>query len=112
MLGARNACALAANFLADDIDVVITDVLTPDTAALYRALLPGCLVLRLSAPLSETQRRSASRHRWLTSAEFDALHEHETAHPPAADVTIDVADFDVPQQGAVIECMWAGGRGG
>lgn len=112
LLGARNACALAVNFLADDIDVVITDVLTPDSAVLYRELLPGCLVLRLSAPLSETQRRSASGHRWLTSGEFEALHEDDTAHPPAADVTIGVTDFDVTQQTAAIESAWANGGAG
>jgi hypothetical protein len=112
LLGARNACALAANFLAEEIDVVITDVLTPESAVLYRELLPGCLVLRLSAPLSETRRRSASRHRWLTSAEFEALHDHDTAHPPTADVTIDVTDFDVPRQAAAIEGEWAEGGAG
>jgi len=107
LLGVRNACALAANFLADDIDVVITDILTPATAMLYSELLPGCLVLRLSAPLSETQRRSGSRRRWLTAAQFVALHEHDSAHPPAAEVTIDVTDFDVTQQAAAIERAWA-----
>jgi hypothetical protein len=106
-LGARNACTLAANFLADDIDVVITDVLTPDSAVVYRELLPGCLVLRLSAVLRETQRRFASRRRLLTSAEFVALHEHDTANPPTADLTIDVTDFDVTQQTAAIERAWA-----
>jgi hypothetical protein len=107
LLGARNACALAANFLAADVEVVITDLVTSDTAALYRELLPGCLIVRLSAPLSETQRRSASRTRWLTSAEFVALHDHDSAHPPAADVTIDVTHYDVIQQTAAIERSWA-----
>ncbi len=50
MLGARNACALAANFLAEDIDVIVTDVLTPESAVVYRELLPGCRVVRLSCP--------------------------------------------------------------
>jgi hypothetical protein len=109
LLGARNACALAANFLAEDIDVVITDVLTPESAVLYRELLPGCLVLRLSAPLCETRRRSASRRRWLTSAEFDARHEYDTAHPPTADATIDVTNYDIARQAAAIEGKWAEG---
>ena len=112
LLGARNACGLAANFLADDIEVVITDVLTPDSAALYRDLLPRRLVLRLSAPLSEVRRRSKSRHRWLTSAEFEILYEHDMAHPPVADVALDVTDFDVAQQSAAIESTWAKGGAG
>ena len=49
MLGARNACALAANFLAEDIDVIVTDVLPPRATVVYRELLPGCRVVRLSA---------------------------------------------------------------
>ena len=112
LLGARNACALATNFLADDIEVVITDVLTPDSAVLYGKLLPDCLVLRMSAPLTETQRRAASRRRWLTSAEFVSLHEHDSAHPPTAGLTIDVTDLDVAQQAAAIERVWeeAGSR--
>ena len=60
LLGARNACALAANFLAEDIDVVITDVLTPETAALYREELPGCRVVRLRARWM--RRNGARRH--------------------------------------------------
>ncbi len=94
LLGARNACALAANFLEERADVVITDVLTPDPARVYRELLPGCRVVRLSAPLEEARRRHATRTRWLTDAEFDALHRDDAQRPPAVDVTIDVSDLD------------------
>lgn len=107
LLGVRNACSLAVNFLTDNIDVVITDVLTPDTAETYRELLPGCLLIRLSAPLGETQRRAATRHVWLTTAEFDALHEHDTTHPPHVDATIQVAHLNAPEQTDAIERIWA-----
>ncbi len=107
LLGVRNACALAANFLAEDIDVVITDVLNPDTAAVYRELLPGCRVVRLSAPLDEARRRDATRAQWLTAAEFDAMHRDAARRPPPANVTVDVGSLDPSQQAAAIERCWA-----
>jgi hypothetical protein len=107
LLGARNACALAINFLSDNIDVAITDVLTPDTVATYRAMLPGCLVIRLSAPLSETRRRAATRHVWLTAAEFDALHNHDASRSPHVDATIDVTELNALDQTAAIERIWS-----
>jgi hypothetical protein len=109
LLGVRNACALAAHFLSDSIDVVITDVLTPETVATYRDLLPGCLVVRLTAPLSETRRRAATRHVWLTAAEFDALHEHDARLPTDADATIEVARLSAFDQADAIERIWSDG---
>jgi predicted kinase len=107
LLGARNACAVAANFLAYGIEVVITDVVTTETAASYRRMLPGCLVVRLTATLSEAQRRAASREARLTTAEFEALHEQDAVHPPRVDVTIDVTDLDPRHEARVIEVVWA-----
>ncbi len=107
LLGARNACALAVNFLSDNIDVAITDVLTPETVATYREMLPGCLVIRLSAPLSETRRRAARRHVGLTAAEFDALHNHDATRSPHVDTTIDVAELNALDQTAAIERIWS-----
>ena len=107
LLGARNACALAVNFLSDNFDVAITDVVTPQTVATYREMLPGCLVIRLSAPLSETRRRAATRHVWLTAAEFDALHHHDETRSPHVDATIDVAGLNALEQAAAIERIWS-----
>ena len=98
---------LAVNFLSDNIDVVITDVLTPETVATYREMLPGCLVIRLSAPLSETGRRAATRNVWLTAAEFDALHNHDATRSPHVDTTIDVAELNALDQTAAIESIWS-----
>ncbi len=86
-------------------------MLTPDTVAVYRALLPGCRVVRLSAPLDETRRRDATRAQWLTTAELDALHGDDARRPPHVDVTIDVGDLDQAQQAEAIERRWAGGAG-
>ena len=110
-LGVRNACAVASNFLSEGIDALITDVLTSDTARTYRALLPGCVVVRLTATLEETTRRAASRHERLTVAEFDALHQQDQAQPAFADLTIDATHLDPLQQVRAIELAWVDGPG-
>ncbi len=86
-------------------------MLTRDTVAVYRELLPGCRVVRLSAPLDETRRRDATRGQWLTTAELDALHGDDARRPPPVDVTLDVSGFDPSQQAAAIERCWADGAG-
>ena len=40
-LGVTNACGLARNFLAMGIEVVVADVLTPETCDLYDGSYPG-----------------------------------------------------------------------
>jgi hypothetical protein len=107
LLAVRNACTLASNLISDDFDVVITDVLTPYTAKAYRNLLPGCLIIRLSAPLDETWRRAAGRQVWLTPDEFEALHHQDAADPPRADITIDVTGLNMADQTATTERTWA-----
>jgi predicted kinase len=107
LLAVRNACAVATNLISDGFDVVITDVLTPDTAETYRDLLPGCLIIRLSAPLDETWRRAAGRQVWLTPDEFESLHQQDASDPPRADVTIEVTGLDMADQTEVTERTWA-----
>ena len=107
LLGVRNACAVASNFIQDGFDVVIADVLTPATAKAYRDLLPGCLMIRLSAPLDETWRRAAGRQVWLTPDEFESLHQQDASDPPRADVTIDVTALNMADQLEVTERSWA-----
>jgi len=107
-LGVRNACALARNVTAAGIEVVIADVLTPETSALYREMLPGCLVVHLTVPLEEAWRRAATRTVWLTDAEFIALHEADAAADLAADHVLDVGDLDADEQAAAVEAMWRG----
>jgi chloramphenicol 3-O-phosphotransferase len=105
-LGVRNACALASNFLSEQIEVVIADVLTVDTATLYRELLPGCVVVRLAALLSETRRRATMRPHWLTPTEFETLYKQDVTAPPAADLTIDVTNLTPQRQATAVERAW------
>lgn len=107
-LGVQNACALARNVIDAGIDVVVADVLTPGTSALYRELLPGCLVVHLTVPLEEARRRAATRTVWLTDEEFVGLHEADAAADLAADHVIDVRGLDPDEQAAAVEEVWRG----
>jgi hypothetical protein len=103
----RNACALAGRFVESGIEVVVADVLTPETLAVYRERLPGCLVVRLTVPLDEARRRAATRAVWLTDEEFVALHEADGAAAPAADHVLDVSDLGLDAQAATVADLWA-----
>ncbi|GAA2470970.1 AAA family ATPase [Terrabacter carboxydivorans] len=111
-LGAVNACALARNVSAAGIDVVVADVLTLETAGLYRELLPGCLLVHLTVPVAEAWRRAGTRPVWLTDAEFVALHEADAslvrADGLAADHVLDTGDLDADGQAAAVEGVWRG----
>lgn len=106
-LGVANACALARNFLSAEVDVVIADVLTPTTLALYKSGLPTCFVVHLVVTHAEAIRRSGTRRAWLTTAEFDALHDADLRNPPSADLRLHVDDFDAETQAGAIEICWA-----
>lgn len=109
-LGVLNACAVAANFLMADVEVVVADVLTPDTVPLYREHLPGCVVVRLTVSLTEALRRASSRRVWLTDKEFRLLHEADAARPPQADHVLAVGALDPARQAEAVERVWAGCR--
>lgn len=58
-LGAKHACMLAKSFLEEDCDVAITDVLTNDTARIYRAGLKDSdyRIVRLMPTWEESLKR-------------------------------------------------------
>jgi predicted kinase len=109
-LAAVNACALAANFLHRGIEVVIADLLTPDTSRIYREQLPGCRIVRLAVSWPEAQRRARTRRVWLTDDEFRMLHEVDAASPPSADAHLGVDDLTVAEQLTLVDRMWNGIR--
>jgi hypothetical protein len=106
-LGVTNACSLARNFVAVGIEVVVADVLTPETCALYRRELPGCLIVHMTVEFPEALRRAASRKVWLTDHEFRMLHEADAANPPNADYRIQVDTLDLPSQTERVARLWA-----
>ncbi|WP_134130362.1 hypothetical protein [Kribbella pratensis] len=107
-LGVTNACGLARNFVAVGIEVVVADVLTPETCDLYRQELPGCLIVHMTVSFPEALRRAASRKVWLTDDEFRMLHEADAANPPAADHRLQVDGLDVQSQTKKLERLWVG----
>jgi predicted kinase len=105
-LGVTNACSLARNFLAAGIEVVVADVLTPDTCDLYRRKLSGCLIVHMTVDLPEAMRRAASRKVWLTDVEFRLLHEADAANPPDTDHRIQVDTLSLQDQIEVVASLW------
>ncbi len=106
VLGVRNACALATAFRADGMDVVMTDVVTPVTSALYRSLIVDCLIVHLRAPVEEARRRALTRPVHLTPEEFDLLHGQDRHRPPPADVVVEVSELTLEEQVRAVADLW------
>jgi len=80
-LGARNACALARSFNAEGYHVVILDVLTDETADIYRTLLAPFAhqIVLLLPSLAASLYRNQARGQWLTDDEVRLLYAWEEA---------------------------------
>lgn len=109
-LGVINACDMARNFVAIGIEVVVADVLTPETCHLYRRELPGCLIVHMTIDFPEAVRRAASRKVWLTDHEFRMLHQADAANPPDADHRIRVDTLDLQNQIVKVARLWEARR--
>jgi len=107
-LGAENACGLGRRFVAGGFDVVIADVLTPSTAAIYRRELPKCRIVHLLLGLGEAWNRAETRKMWLTDEEFDLLHRRDDTDPPDVDDRLPVGTLDTDQQLALVADLWIG----
>lgn len=105
-LGAENACRLARSFDAYGLDVVITDVVTDSVWPVYAEWLPGAVVVQLRLSAAEACRRSDSRPRRLTEAEFVRLWEDDrnTQHPGARQ--LDVDGLTIIEQVQALESLW------
>lgn len=76
-LGAENACILAKSFLTKNIDVVICDVLTDDTAMIYKSHLPDVKIILLMSTFEETSKRFNNRPHAISEDEFKWVYELE-----------------------------------
>lgn len=106
-LGVVNGCALAGNFVSHGIDVVIVDVLSEETASLYRELLPDPLIVRLSVDYPEALRRAQTRKVHLSWDEFRALHAQQTSLK-AADVQVDTTHLSAQDTADRLMGLWTG----
>ena len=78
-LGARNACDLARNFVRSGFHVVVLDVLTDETAHLYRSSLTEIehTIVLLLPGLEVSLQRNRARGQWLADDEVRLLYEWE-----------------------------------
>ena len=104
-LGVRNACVLARNFVSAGFDVIILDVLTDETARVYKAELKEIepKIVLLLPTFDEIKRRNAVRGRRLTDDEVERVYdcqEHlavydtkiDNTHLPAEELAARLAD--------------------
>lgn len=78
-LGAGNACLLAHNFSQEGFHVVILDVLTAETAGIYRSKLATVehQIVLLLPTLEQSLQRNRERGQWLTDDEVRLLYAWE-----------------------------------
>jgi predicted kinase len=107
-IGVENACDLTRRYLHWGIDVVLSDVLSAETTALYRHLVPGILIVQLRLPLAEARRRASLRLVSLTEEEFDALHASQ-ANDLAPDHVLDVGPLTLCEQSDAVAALWKSG---
>lgn len=108
-LGVENACDLARRFHQNQIEVVLTDFVTPATAAIYRRCLPGVRLVRLALPLVEARRRARLRPVHLRDQEFEDLFAFDATNELAVDHVVDVAALDPDQQADAVRWLWSAG---
>jgi chloramphenicol 3-O-phosphotransferase len=79
-LGIQNACALARNFVADDYDVVIVDIVTTATLDIYRTSLDGVAIHTVQVLPSEEEiaARLLSRPDYLSRGEITAIYDQQS----------------------------------
>jgi hypothetical protein len=107
-VGVENTCDLTRRFHRGGIDVVVADVLTPETMSIYRRLLPAAVIVGFRITPHEAWRRAALRPMHLTRAEFERLHRDEMTRTPQYDHTVDVDRLDIGAQVAAVRMIWAG----
>ena len=98
VMGVENACLLAKNFLQDGYDVVILDVVSENTAALYHSRLGqyNPKVILLLPSYEEVLKRNAARPPRLKAKEIQMLYEQQQSLQ-SFDLKIDNSALD-PEQ--------------
>lgn len=74
-LGVENAILLTKNFIGKGVDVIVLDVLTDETAKLYRERIPGANIILLMPTYEETYRRFKNRPHTISDEEFKMVYE-------------------------------------
>jgi len=106
-LGVDNACDLARRFYTAGIEVVLADLVTTATAAMYRRHLPDLQIIRLRLPLGETRQRARRRPLHITEQEFEDLYELDASSTFQADAIVHVAHLDPDEQQEAVWNLWS-----
>lgn len=77
LLGVENTCLLAKNFVKNNIDVVILDVITDETANLYKKNLGEVKIILILPTFEEAQKRFNRRPPTITNEEFKMIYQWE-----------------------------------
>ncbi len=77
MFGVENACLLAKSFAKNNIDVIILDVLTNETASVYRKNLDGVKIILLMPAYEEAWKRFTGRPHTISDEEFRTVYQLE-----------------------------------
>ena len=80
VLGLQHACMLAKSFLTNDYDCLVLDVLSDETAGLYRDILKdhNPQLIHLLPSFEEIVRRNGTRPPRLTDEELRMVYEGQT----------------------------------
>lgn len=77
ILGVENACLLAKSFAKNNIDIVILDVITDETASLYKKNLGKVKIILLMPSYEEAHKRFKERPHTISEQEFKMIYEWE-----------------------------------
>lgn len=77
MLGVENTCLLAKNFIGNNTDVVILDVLTDKTANVYKKNLGEVKIILLMPTYDEALKRFTTRLPTISNEEFKRVYQWE-----------------------------------
>ncbi len=105
-LAARNACLLMSSFKHAGFSVVASDVLLADAGAVYKACNLRPLIVHITATLTATEQRAATRTVYLSEEEFRRLHSTERG-AVYADAQIDATDLSLDALTARVADLWA-----
>lgn len=80
LLGVEHACLLAKSFLQNGFDVIILDVLSNETAKIYKERLSefAPLLVLLLPTFAEIKNRNLTRPPRLTAAELEMVYQQQT----------------------------------
>ena len=101
-LGVRHSCLLAKSFVKEGCEVLITDVVNDELAAMYRKELSGYenRIMRLLPSCDESLRRLKERPPSITEAEARMLYDQQQA----------LRDFDFSLDNSILSAeevaMW------